>query len=149
MNKKILAFVYDGNRFLILRNNPKDLAHGGDFWFTVTGSLNKTDTNEDAVKREIMEETGLKTIHIFDLNWESIYCWAGEEYFEKNFLAFIKKSNVKLSKEHIEFKWLDLDNFIKTIEWGADKDELKKALSAGIKRQSFFNKTKIEDYRKK
>jgi len=59
MNKKILVFVCDGKKFLILRNNPKDPAHGGDYWFTVTGSMEKNESKKEAIKREIKEETNL------------------------------------------------------------------------------------------
>ena len=53
MNKKILAFICDGEKFLLLRNNSRDLTHGGDYWFTVTGSVESDESIEDAVKREV------------------------------------------------------------------------------------------------
>jgi len=34
MNKKILAFLYNEEKFLLLRNNAKDPVNGGDYWFT-------------------------------------------------------------------------------------------------------------------
>jgi 8-oxo-dGTP pyrophosphatase MutT (NUDIX family) len=75
MNKKILAFVCDGEKFLLLRNNSKDPTHGGDYWFTVTGNVEANESIEETVKREIKEETNLDVSEIFNLNWGSVYFW--------------------------------------------------------------------------
>ena len=149
MDKKILAFVYDGKKFLILRNNPKDSAHGGDYWFTVTGSVEADESLEDAVKREVEEETNLNISEIFDLKWGSIYSWGGEDHSENNFLAFVKKGKVILNEEHIDFEWLGLDDFVGKINWSLDKEELKKVLEKALRKELFFNKEKIDDFRKR
>jgi len=148
MNKKILAFIYDGRKFLALRNNSKDPSHGGDFWFSATGSLEKGETEKEAVKREVKEETGLDVLEIFDLNWGSVYFWGGKEHKEKNFIAFVRKKAVKLSVEHAEYEWLTTEEFVKKIKWYLDKKELIEVLKRGTKRQRLFDKEKIEDYRK-
>lgn len=147
MNKKILAFLFDGEKFLLLRNNPKDPTHGGDYWFTVTGSVEADESIEEAVKREVKEETNLNTSEFFDLNWGSIYSWGGEDHSENNFLAFVKKGKVLLNEEHVDSKWLNLDDFIKKINWGLNKEELKKVLQKATKRELLFNKEKINDFR--
>jgi len=149
MNKKILAFVFDGEKFLLLRNNSKDPTHGGDYWFTVTGSVEAEESPEDAIRREVKEETNLNVSEIFDLKWGSIYSWAGEDHSENNFLAFIKKEKVILNEENVDFEWLSLEDFIKKINWDLNKEELRKVLQKAIKRKLFFKKEKIDDFRKK
>jgi len=149
MNKKILAFVCDGEKFLLLRNNSKDPAHGGDYWFTVTGSVEAGESIENAVKREVKEETNLDVSEIFYLKWSSVYSWGGEDHSENNFLAFVKKGNILLNEEHVAFEWLNLDNFIEKINWDLNKDELKKVLQKAVKRELFFKKEKIDEFRKK
>ncbi len=149
MNKKILAFVCDGKEFLLLRNNSKDPSHGGDFWFTVTGSVEADESIEDAVRREVKEETNLNTSEILDLKWGSVYSWGGEDHLENNFLAFVKKEKVVLNEEHVDSEWLSLDEFIEKINWDLNKEELKKVLQKAIKRELFFKKEKIDDFRKK
>ena len=146
MNKKILAFVCDGEKFLLLRNNSKDPSHGGDYWFTVTGSVKADESIEDAIKREVKEETNLNVSKILNLNWGSIYSWNGEDHSENNFLVFVKKEKVVLNEEHVDCEWLNLDNFIKRINWGLSKEELKKVLRKAIKRELFFKKEKIDDF---
>ena len=148
MNKKILAFVCDGEKFLLLRNNSKDPAHGGDYWFTVTGSVEADESIEDAARREVKEETNLDASEIFDLKWGSVYSWGGEDHSENNFLAFVKKGKVILNEEHVDSEWLNLDDFIKKINWDLNKEELKKVLQKAMKKELFFKKEKIDDFRK-
>ena len=148
MNKKILAFIFNGKRFLALRNNSEDPSHGGDFWFTTTGSLERGESEEEAIKREVKEETGLDVHEVFDLNWGSIYSWGGEDHEEKNFIAFVKKKEVRLSEEHIEYEWLDLVDFVKRVRWDLNKEELKRVLQKAIKKELFFKKKKVDDFRK-
>jgi len=149
MNKKILAFVCDGEKFLLLRNNSKDPAHGGDYWFTVTGSVEADEPIEDTVKREVKEETNLDVSEIFDLKWGSVYSWSGEDHSENNYLAFVNDGEVTLNEEHVDFEWLSLEDFIKKINWDLNKKELKKVLGKAIKKELFFKKEKIDDFRKK
>ena len=148
MNKKILAFVCNGKKFLALRNNPKDPKHGGDFWFTVTGSIENGENETKAIRREIKEETNLEVIEIFDLNWGSVYGWNNKEFNEKNYIAFVKEGSIKLNNEHIDYEWLGLDDFIRRIKWGLDKKELLNVLRVGLKKELFFKKPKIDDFRK-
>jgi len=148
MNKKILAFVCNGEKFLLLRNNSKDSAHGGDYWFTVTGSVEANESIEDAVRREVKEETNLGVSEIFYLKWGSVYSWGGKDHSENNFLSFVKKGKVILNEEHVNSEWLNLNDFIKKINWGLNKEELRNVLQKAIKRELFFKKEKIDDFRK-
>ena len=148
MNKKILALIYNGEKFLLLRNNYEDPTHGGDYWFTVTGSVEADESIGETVKREIKEETNLNVSEILDLKWGSIYSWGGEDHSENNFLAFVRKEKIKLNEEHVDFEWLSLDDFVQKIKWDLNKEELKKVLQKAIKRELFFKKEKIDDFRK-
>ena len=142
--KKILAFVFDGEKFLALRNNPTNPEHGGDFWFVVTGEVEPGESHEDAVRREVKEETGLDIVDIFYLNWGSLYNLNETEYEEHNFIAFVGNGDVKLNEENVDYKWLDLDDFVSKIKWLADKSELKQVLKAGINKKLIFNKLKLD-----
>jgi len=148
MNKKILAFVCDGDKFLALRSNP-DEKHCEDQWFTVTGSVEQGETFEDAVIREIFEETSLKVNSILDLNWGSIYNWQNQDHEEKNFIAFVEQNKINLNEEHVDFEWLRLDEFIDRLNWGLDKGELKKVLEKAIQKEVYFGIPKLDDFRKK
>ncbi len=142
MNKKILVFVFDGKEFLILHSKPHP-KHGNGGWFTITGSVEAGESSIDAVKREIKEETNLKTPEILDLKWGSRYSWGGEDNLENNFFALVKRDKIVLNEEHDDFEWIGLEEFIKKINWDSDKEELKNVLQRAIKRELFFKKEKI------
>ena len=107
MNKKVLAFVCDGKNFLALRNNPKDPAHGGDFWFTVTGSLKKGETETQAVIREVKEETGMaaKSVNVICvLNCKD----DNSHYVTIGLLCKDFEGDAKAIEEDVvEWKWVD------------------------------------------
>ena len=147
MNKKILAFIYNGKKFLSLRNNPENANFGGDFWFTVTGTIEENESAEDAVKREIREEIGLEVDDILYLNFDSIYKWAGKEHLERNYIVFTKDNEIKLDNEHVEYKWQDIVSFIKDIKWDYNKKELFIVLNKAVKKELFYKKQKIIDFR--
>ena len=129
MKNKILAFITNGHKFLALRNNSEDIANGSDYWFVVTGSVEE-ESFEDAVKREVKEETSLDVKKILNLNTSSVYEWSGEKFHEYNYLAFVTNDKVRLNEEHTEFKWLDLEDFLNMIRWDDDKAVLKKILKS-------------------
>jgi len=131
MRKKILSFIFRKGKFLALRNNPHP-EHGGDFWFVVTGSVEKGESNEDAVKREIKEEINLNTEKVIDLNQSSTYEWNGEQCKEENFLSFVKQGEISLNEENVEYRWLDLEDFVNLIRWDEDKNLLKEILRRAL-----------------
>lgn len=128
MYRKILSFIYYKNKFLLLKNKSS-LIHGKSKWFVVTGGCEKYESLKKAVIREIKEETNLKVLNIIPLNEYSIY----EDYKKRKckeymFLSFVLYNKVILNEEHINYKWVDLDNFINLLYWEDNKILLKNKL---------------------
>ncbi len=148
MKKKILAFVVCRGKVLALYNKSHP-EHGEGGWFVVTGGLEDNESYEEAVKREIKEETNLEVAEIFPLNWGSIYSWKGDVCEEHNFVSFVKEGEIILNEEHLMYKWFDIDNFIEIIRWEDNKELLKKVLEKALNKKKYFKKFTIKDYRKK
>lgn len=138
MNKhtqnKAMAFIaYGANTplWLALRNNPHP-EHGGDRWFVVTGSVESGETLSEAAKREVLEETGLKTEKLVKLNKVRHSYISnnrpGIVFDEQGYLAVVDSRKVQLNIEHVDYAWLSLDNLINIIWWEGDKTELRKVL---------------------
>jgi len=141
MKSKILAFIYDlgKNQFLSLYGEPHP-EHGEGGWFVVTGGIEKGETFEEVVRREILEKTGLEVSEILPLNWGSTYKWEGEECLEMNYFVFTKSGEIVLNEERSKYEWLDLKKFVERINWNDNKNLLEKVLTLAINREIYFNK---------
>jgi NADH pyrophosphatase NudC (nudix superfamily) len=148
MKRKILVFVVNEGKLLALEmtKHPEHAPEGG--WFVVTGGVEENESYENTVAREILEETGLKVEEIISLNWGSIYEWGEELCKEQNFIAFVKSGEVILNEEHSKYEWLNLDEFIKKINWDDDKELLKKVLEKALNKEKYFYNRTIKDYRR-
>lgn len=147
MQKKILTFIVYGKKILALYSEPHP-KHGEGGWFVVTGGINEGEDYEEAVSREVIEETGLGVNEIFPLNWGSVYTWRDEVCEEHNFISFVNSKDVILNEEHSKYEWLNIDKFIEMIKWDDDKELLKKILKKALNKESHFKKFTIKDYRK-
>ena len=147
MKQKILTFVVCGKKLLVLHSKPH-LNHREGGWFVVTGAIENEESPENAVKREVKEETDLDVEEVFNLNWGSVYEWRNEIYEETNLIAFVNEGKVKLNEEHNKFRWMGLDKFVDIIRWDDDKRILKEVLKMAIKKEKYFKEKEIKDYRK-
>ncbi len=124
--EKILTFIIKNKKLLLLLGNDDDPQFHKSFWYVVTGACEKRDNNlTDTVKREVKEETNLELTEIIDLNWIFKYSSLGSDCIEHAFISYTNSDNIKLNEESIDYKWCDLDEFIKLINWHYDKEILK------------------------
>jgi 8-oxo-dGTP pyrophosphatase MutT (NUDIX family) len=135
---KILAIIYKKKnkrtKFLALRNNPSNKTHGGDYYYVVTGGVKKDENYEDALRREINEETGIENIiKLVHLKEVYEYKCKGEGNClckEHAYLVEVDDEVKRLSAEHTDHKWLNKNNFTKTIQWDGDKKDLMEILNS-------------------
>ena len=114
LNKKNKVFV--GKRI----DNPEK------FWQMPQGGVNTNENLTDAAKRELEEETGIKSIKVIkELNewfeyylpkkllgkiWQGKYCGQKQKWFIMKFVGNEDEINVKTKHpEFLEWKWIDLD----------------------------------------
>ena len=96
------------------------------------GNIEKGETDQETVKREIKEETGIKGIEIIKDFKEKIsyYFKFKGELINKTvvfYLAKTKTKQVKLSFEHIGSIWLPYDKAMEKLTFKNAKEILKKA----------------------
>lgn len=103
-----------------------------DYWDFPKGHIEKGEKEIETVKREVKEETGLKDIKFIKNFRETIKYFF--KFKKKNILKFVtfylgesKTKNVKISKEHIGYKWLPYEEAIKLLTFKNAKEILKKA----------------------
>lgn len=128
--EKILTFIVNKDKFLLLKGSDKDPQFHKSFWYTVTGSVEKTDNSlEDAVKREVKEETNLEIKKIKKIPLVFEYESLGKNCVEHAFISYVQDGSVILNEENIDYKWCNIDEFVKLIKWYDDKKKLLKILN--------------------
>ena len=134
MNKILTFIVNERKELLLLHNNPENPIHGGDIWYTVTGGVEEYDkTLEDAVVREVKEETNLDVIKSIYLNVNYRYTSRRDiECIEYLYISFVSDGNIILNEESIGYKWLNIDDYVREIYWYYDKEELRNILEQGL-----------------
>ena len=130
-NNQIEVIVFKKERqdllFLILKRN---LQKGG-FWQPITGGVEENETLEQAALREVKEEIGITTkIQLIDFDYSFEFVDHNENHFEKVFgLEISLDTNIVISEEHTEFKWVDgkiaIDQFLK---YPKNKEGFKKIM---------------------
>lgn len=116
----------------------------GGHWEFAKGHIEKNESEIDALRREVAEETGLADIKIipgfkkyikyFFRPYQDNLVKKGKKEKTKwifklvvFFIAETKTKNIKLSPEHIGFLWLPIDEAIKKTTFKNSKELLKKA----------------------
>jgi len=119
--------------FLILKRAPEK----GGFWQPVTGGKKDEEKVNEAVLREVMEETGINEKNILNIintnykfNWKKKDKDDLEEYISFTEWLFgievDSSSKISLSKEHEEYKWCKFQEALNLIHHDTNKECLKK-----------------------
>lgn len=101
-----------GKYLLAQRSPEKDFGAGG--WECVTGRVDQGEGFEQAVRREILEETGLQDVQI-DFIIDTLHFYRGEPRAETELIGVSfccstdRPHTVQLSAEHTEGHWLTPD----------------------------------------
>ena len=101
-------------------------------WGFVKGEVERDESEEDTVKRELEEETGITDAQfIGDFREEISYFFrrTGQTIYKQvvYFLLQVKSSTVKLSYEHVGYAWLSYQQALERLRFKNAKNVLKKA----------------------
>ncbi len=121
----------DEIKYLLL-HYPSGSRSGRNYWDFPKGHIEPQERTEETARREIKEETGLQDIEIIPGFRETI------KYFfrwkEKNILKFVTfylvetvTEKIKISSEHMGYKWLPYEEAIEQLSFKNAKEILKKA----------------------
>ncbi|MCD6398820.1 MAG: NUDIX hydrolase [Candidatus Aenigmarchaeota archaeon] len=105
----VVGVVQHKDKILLLKRTPKRRSSPNK-WQTVSGFVNEHESVEDAVLREVKEETGLDgkivdrgEIFIVEDEWG--------RWISIPFLVSVQSDKVKIDKkEHTEYKWIKPEN---------------------------------------
>jgi dATP pyrophosphohydrolase len=118
----VLVFVFTKTpslRVLLMKRKPEK----GGFWQPVSGGIERNETPLQALKREVMEETGIKSYErIVDLEYTFAHNTEKDGVLMKMrdicYAVEVKRMlKVTLSGEHLEYIWCDLKDCMKYLDW--------------------------------
>lgn len=121
-----ILFKGDGIRKYLL------LKHGIDYWNFPKGKLESGESDLDAAKRELNEETGITNIEILDGFEDTFgYSFLVKEGLIKKvvkmFLAKYLNGSINLSNEHEEYEWFDFKDALNILKFNNIRNALKVA----------------------
>ena len=103
----VSCFIKKDGKILLLKRSENVRSYRGK-WATVSGYVEKNEMPEETALKEIREEIGVevklirkgKIIHVKDKegNW-----------FVHPFLFEIKSGNIRIDWEHVEYRWIKLE----------------------------------------
>ncbi len=97
-------------KMLVLKRSAND-DHKPSVWETVGGGMDREETPQEALMREIQEETGLAVRVDMPFNVFSFKKDTGEFKVGITFLCEYLSGEVVLSDEHSEYRWIDPKEF--------------------------------------
>jgi len=128
LRKEVQAAIFTGKRFLLIRKY--DAALNEFHWRLVKGGIKKDESETDALRREILEETGLKNLELIDKIYDYTYTFRDIKHEVAVYLVKADLSEkVNLSEKTIvDFAWENPETAIKTLKWEDERNSLKTAL---------------------
>lgn len=127
--------------YLLLHYAPSEKGRRG-HWGFAKGHIEKGETDEEAAKREVFEETGINDLKISSgfkeiekYFFKKVYGLKGDDRKKAPwifkivvfFLAETETKEIKISEEHSGFVWLPFEAAVKKISYKNSKELLKKA----------------------
>lgn len=111
------------------------LHYGLGHWDFVKGNIERGEDEKETVRREIEEETGIKSLRFVEGFREVIkyfYRWKGQGIFKVAifYLVETRRKKVTLSREHIGYRWLTYQKATTQLTFRNSKQVLMKAKGA-------------------
>jgi len=125
LRKEVQAVIFAKESFLIIKKY--DAALNDFHWRLVKGGIEKGESEADALKREILEEVGLKNVEIMGKIYDYTFTFRDIKHEVSVYLvkADINKK-VKLSEEAVvDFVWENPETAINILKWEEERNSLK------------------------
>ena len=127
--KQVDSYIYRntdaGPVYLMLkRSTGKYYEH---LWQGVAGKIEKGETAGQTVIRELKEETGKNPVKMFAADYIASFYDARKDRIQMVpiFGIEVENSEVQLSEEHSEYKWVSFEEALALLTWKGQKEGLR------------------------
>jgi len=131
--------------FLLLKRSPEQ--YYPNLWQMVTGKIKETETAFNAALREIKEETRLTPEKFWVAPTINSFYSPDKDYIclLPVFAAKVKyNSKAILSKEHVEYKWVNPEEAKKLLAWDGQRKSVDVIVDYFLNKNSFLNFIEIK-----
>lgn len=134
MEKSCGVVLFNKQKVLLLRHSKDesaDLSVG--HWDFPKGHVEKSETEFETAKRELLEETGIADVSLLENFREKISYsfFNGHSTINKEVIFFVGITtvyDVKLSHEHSDYEWLDFTSALERLTYDNARLVLKDAI---------------------
>ncbi|MBL7047130.1 MAG: NUDIX pyrophosphatase [Candidatus Marinimicrobia bacterium] len=112
-------------KYLLLKRRKKKFY--GHLWQGVAGRIEEGESAKETVYRELKEETGLTPVRLFVVDHLSSFYQSFKDRINliPVFGIEVESDEVILSDEHLEYRWVNLEEALSLLSW----EQQRKALS--------------------
>ena len=131
--------------FLLLKRAEDQIYPG--IWQMVSGKIKENESAYETAIRELKEETGLISLKIWSAPKINSFYSADTDSINliPVFAIMVEKnSNVTISKEHCEFKWVTSEDAQKLLAWDGQRKAVRLIEEYFLKERSFLNFVEIK-----
>lgn len=108
----VTCFLRHKDKILILKRSDKVRTSKGK-WAGVSGYVETGERPEETAFKEIREETGIKSPRLIR-SGEPVYVKGGDILYQIHpFLFEVDTENIKIDWEHVEYRWIRLEEMDK------------------------------------
>jgi len=127
LRKEVQAVIFAKGSFLLIRKY--DAALDDFHWRLIKGGIEEGELETNALKREILEEVGLKNVEIIDKIHDYSFTFRDIKHEVSVYLVKADlNEKVKLSeKAVVDFVWENPETAIKILKWEEERNSLKVA----------------------
>ena len=119
MDKTVLAYIRVNHQILMLYRNKKEVDINKGKWIGIGGHIEKGETKETALIREIKEETGLTVKH-FEYRGKLLF--VNDDFEEIMYLYLVDSvSGELIGCDEGELKWIKEEDVMSLDMWEGDK----------------------------
>lgn len=115
------AIIYNTklHKILAVKRGFDDTSAG--VWENPGGKKEVGEDIIDALKREVLEETGVE-VNEYRYLYSSGINEERNPFFIEGYFVPTEKEDIELSFEHIEYKWLSVDEYLNIVDAGIRRD---------------------------